>query len=55
MLFCEYWEISQNTYFEKVTLGSDCLGLSFLESRFQNHPDLVILQKYQSPSNQGTL
>ena len=37
MLSCEYWEISKNTYFEEhlrtaapdVTLGSDCLGLSF--------------------------
>ena len=25
----------------------------FLASRFQNHPDLVILQKYQSLSNQS--
>ena len=37
MLSCEYWEISKNTCFEEhlrtaapdVTLGSDCLGLSF--------------------------
>ena len=27
----------------------------FRESRFQNHPDLVILQKYQSLSNQNIL
>ena len=25
----------------------------FLESRFQNHPDLAMLQKYQSLSNQS--
>ena len=37
MFSCEYWESSKNTYFEEhlrtsaseVTLGSDCLGLSF--------------------------
>ena len=37
MFSCEYCEISKNTYFEKhlhmaapeLTLGSDCLGLSF--------------------------
>ena len=37
MLSCEYWEISENTYFEEhlstaaseVILGSDCLGHSF--------------------------
>ena len=28
------------------------LGTLFLDSRFQNHPDSVILQKYQSLSNQ---
>ena len=58
---CQYWEISKNTYFEEhlrtaaseETLGSDYLGFFFLESRFQNHPDLVILQKYQSLSNQA--
>ena len=27
----------------------------FLKRRFQNHPDLVILQKYQSLSNQNSL
>ena len=27
----------------------------FLKRRFQNHPDLVILQKYQSLSNQNPL
>ena len=28
-------------------------GIFFLESRFQNHPDLVILQKYQLLSNKS--
>ena len=36
MFSCEYWKISKNTYLEehlrtatsKMTLGSDCLGLS---------------------------
>ena len=28
-------------------------GYLFLESRFQNHPDSLILQKYQSLSNQS--
>ena len=38
----------------QTTLGSDCLEL-FLESPFpsQNHPDSVILQKYQSLSNRN--
>ena len=39
----EYWEISKNTYFEEhprttaseVTLGSDCLGLSFWRVAFK--------------------
>ena len=38
--------------FSELSLGSDCLGL-FLDSRFQNHPDFVILQKYQSVSIQS--
>ena len=54
MFTCEYWKISKNTCFEEhlrtaaseVTLGNDCLGLFFQESLFQNHPWLVILQKY---------
>ena len=37
MFSCEYWKISKNTYLEEhlrtaaseVTLGSDCVGLSF--------------------------
>ena len=38
--------------FLKLTLGSDFWEL-FLDSHFQNHPDPVILQKYQSLSNQN--
>ena len=62
MFSCEYCEISKNTYLEEhlrtaiseVTLGSNCLGLSFfLPRRFQNHPDSVILQKYHLLSNQS--
>ena len=62
MFSCEYCEISKNTYLEEhlrtaiseVTLGSNCLGLSFfLPRRFQNHPDSVILQKYQLLSNKS--
>ena len=55
----ECCEISKNAYFEEhlrmaaseLTLGSNYLWL-FLDSRFQNHPDLVILHKYQSFLNQ---
>ena len=36
-----------------LTLRSDFFGTLFLDSRFQNHPDAVILQKYQSLSNQS--
>ena len=43
MFFCEYCEISNNTYFEEhlhtaaseVILRSDCLGLSFLTVAFK--------------------
>ena len=43
MVSCEYWKISKKTYFEEhlrtatseVTLGSDCLGLSFWEIAFK--------------------
>ena len=43
MFFCEYCEISKNTYFEEdlrtaaseVTLGSDCLGRSFCTVTFK--------------------
>ena len=34
------------TYFRKCLFGT-----LFLDSRFQNHPDSVIVQKYRSPSN----
>ena len=52
----------QKTYFEEhlrmaafaETLGS-LIRTLFLESPFQNHPDLVILYKYQSLSNQSPL
>ena len=55
MISCEYCEISKNTYFEghlptaasELTLGRTF----FLDSRFQHHPDLVMLQKYQPLSN----
>ena len=58
MYSCEYWEISifeehLRTAASEVTLESDSLVLFFLESRFQNHPDLVILQKYQLLSNKS--
>ena len=43
MFSCRYWEISQNTFFEeklgtgtsKVTVGSDCLGISFWTVAFK--------------------
>ena len=43
MFSCEYWKISKNTYLEEhlrtaaseVTLGSDCLGLSFWRIAFK--------------------
>ena len=43
MFSCEYWKISENTYHEEhmrvaafeVTLGSDCVGLSFLSIPFK--------------------
>ena len=43
MFSCEYCEISKNNYFEEhlrtaaseVTLGSDCLGLSFWTVAFK--------------------
>ena len=41
------------SYFFKLTLGSVSMELFFLDSRFQNHPESVILQKYQSLSNQN--
>ena len=61
MFSCEYCEISKNTCFEKhlrtaaseLTLGSDSLGLFFLDNRFKNHPDLAISQKYKLRWNQS--
>ena len=61
MFSSDYCKIFKNIYFEEhlrtaaseVTLGSDCLGLFFLNSRFQNHPDLEMLQMYQPLSNQS--
>ena len=62
MISGELWEISKNTYFEEhlrtaaleVTLGRDCLGLFLWRVAFKTIlPDLVILQKYQSFSNQS--
>ena len=42
MFFCEYWEVSKNTYFEEqrtalseVTLGSDSLEISFWRVAFK--------------------
>ena len=40
------------SYFFKLTLGNDCLQLCFWTIAFKNHPDSVILQKYQSCSKQ---
>ena len=48
MFSCEYWEISENTYFEEhlrtaaseETLESDCLGLSFWRVPFKPEPSL---------------
>ena len=37
----------------ELILVSDCSKLLFLDSRFQKHPDSVILQKYQWLSNQS--
>ena len=60
MFFCKYCEISKSTYFQKhlhmaiseASLGSDCLELSFCAFTFK-HPELEILQKYQSLSHQS--
>ena len=43
MFSCKYWKISKNTYLEEhlcaaaseLTLGSDCLGLSFWRIAFK--------------------
>ena len=59
MFSCEYCKIFKNTYFQehldtaawKLTLGSDCSELCFW-SHIQNHPEFLILQKYQLLPNQ---
>ena len=64
MFSCEYWESSKTTSFEEQlrtatseeTLGSDCLGLSLERVTLKTTLTyLVILQKYQSLSNQSPL
>ena len=64
MFSCEYCEISRSTYF-KVYLRTNSSDMFwtvfrkwlfrtlFLYNHFQKHPDSVILQKYQSLSNQS--
>ena len=42
-----------DSYYFKLTLGSGCLELLFKTDALQNHPDSVILQIYQSHSNQS--
>ena len=53
----EYWEMSKSNYFKEHLCTADSemtdrrnwfFRTFFLESRFQNHPYLVMLQKYQS-------
>ena len=44
----EFWEVAFQTDCRKWLLQA-----LFLGSRFQNHPDSVILQKYESLSNQS--
>ena len=59
MFSCEYCETSKNTYFKEHlrTATSDfrkwLFKTFFLDSHFQNHLDLVILQKYQSLLNES--
>ena len=48
------WEIFKKIYSEEcfwTDFRKWLFGNFFLDSRFQNHPDSVILQKYQSLSN----
>ena len=55
-------EIFKNTYFEEhlrtaaseLTFRKWLFWSLFLDSRFQNHPESVILKKYQSLSNQSS-
>ena len=62
MFSCENCKISKSPHFEEHLTAYDCFwsdfrkGLYrafFLDSRFQNHPNLVILQKNQPFSNHG--
>ena len=59
MFSCEYCETSKNTYFKEHlrTATSDfrkwLFKTFFLDSHFQNHLDLAILQKYQSLLNES--
>ena len=46
-------EIRNALYLFKLTLRSNCLELCFLDSRFENHLDSVILQNHQPFSNQS--
>ena len=45
----EFCNALLDSYLLKLNLGSDCLELCFWA---QNHPDAIILHKYQSFSNQ---
>ena len=56
-LLQNFWETYIEEYLRigasELNLQSDCPKLLFLDSRFQNHPQSVILQKYQSLLNQS--
>ena len=47
MFSCEYWKIPKSTFFEEHlrTAASEVILLTYLSGSFQNHPDLLILQK----------
>ena len=47
----QFWRTS--TYSRWTDFRKWLFGTLFLDSRFQNHPDLVMSQKYQSLSNQS--
>ena len=61
MFSYEYCQISRNTYFEDISaygyFWADfrkwLYRILFQSICFQSHPDLVIMQKYQSHSNQS--
>ena len=48
-------KVEQKTYFEEYLRApaKSWIRTFFLESRFQNYPDLVISQKYQLLSNEN--